>query len=248
MNGTFCRTSNSSLRALLSGKSIRNRLRGSRERSQRRSREEESKALLVTDGGVSTTPPVGSSSCSSVGPAGHHRMTSPQTGERRFSRLFSLRRSLTASTLPSPTSSTLPSASSSASTFTLNCPAQDPSPLSGSSPVTTTTAASFLPRLAEERDDELLARMEQAGLMGTGTLFQRRHQPPTLPPMPANLTQEQIKRRYIVATIIHSENSYVASLQRLVNVRVCVRPVFVCTSHGPCYRPVKQATDRLVFL
>ncbi|KAJ9586693.1 hypothetical protein L9F63_019731 [Diploptera punctata] len=45
--------------------------------------------------------------------------------------------------------------------------------------------------------------------------FQRR--PPTLPPAPASLTPQQLKRRLIVAAIIHSENSYVATLQRLVN-------------------------------
>ncbi|XP_071447158.1 uncharacterized protein [Hetaerina americana] len=47
--------------------------------------------------------------------------------------------------------------------------------------------------------------------------FQRRHQPPALPPPPPGLTSEQIKRRHIVAAIVHSENSYVATLQRLVN-------------------------------
>lgn len=42
---------------------------------------------------------------------------------------------------------------------------------------------------------------------------------PTLPPAPAGLSQQQLKRRHIVAAIVHSENSYVATLQRLVNVR-----------------------------
>ncbi|KAF5296367.1 hypothetical protein FQR65_LT10259 [Abscondita terminalis] len=49
------------------------------------------------------------------------------------------------------------------------------------------------------------------------TFQQRRQLPPTLPPPPANLTQQQLKRRMIVAAIVHSENSYVATLQRLVN-------------------------------
>lgn len=43
---------------------------------------------------------------------------------------------------------------------------------------------------------------------------------PTLPPAPAGLSQQQLKRRHIVAAIVHSENSYVATLQRLVNVRI----------------------------
>lgn len=42
---------------------------------------------------------------------------------------------------------------------------------------------------------------------------------PALPPPPAGLSQQQLKRRHIVAAIVHSENSYNATLQRLVNVR-----------------------------
>jgi hypothetical protein len=45
-----------------------------------------------------------------------------------------------------------------------------------------------------------------------------RQSPPCLPAPPAGLTEQQIKRRHIVAAIVHSENSYVATLQRLVNV------------------------------
>ncbi|XP_055389852.1 uncharacterized protein LOC129618855 [Condylostylus longicornis] len=40
---------------------------------------------------------------------------------------------------------------------------------------------------------------------------------PTLPPAPPGLSQQQLKRRHIVAAVVHSENSYVATLQRLVN-------------------------------
>lgn len=49
---------------------------------------------------------------------------------------------------------------------------------------------------------------------------QRRQTPPALPPTPSNLTPQQLKRRHIVAAIVHSENSYVSTLQRLVNVRI----------------------------
>ncbi|CAH1995746.1 unnamed protein product [Acanthoscelides obtectus] len=49
------------------------------------------------------------------------------------------------------------------------------------------------------------------------TSSQRRQLPPTLPPPPQNLTPQQLKRRMIVAAIVHSENSYIATLQRLVN-------------------------------
>ncbi|XP_018009908.1 uncharacterized protein LOC108667398 isoform X2 [Hyalella azteca] len=53
------------------------------------------------------------------------------------------------------------------------------------------------------------------GTMGANT-FQRRHQPPSLPSIPTGLTAQQIKRRHIVASIVHSENNYVATLHRLV--------------------------------
>ncbi|XP_018562299.1 rho guanine nucleotide exchange factor 10 [Anoplophora glabripennis] len=49
------------------------------------------------------------------------------------------------------------------------------------------------------------------------TPSQRRQVPPSLPPAPPNLTPQQLKRRMIVAAIVHSENSYIATLQRLVN-------------------------------
>jgi hypothetical protein len=47
---------------------------------------------------------------------------------------------------------------------------------------------------------------------------EKKHPPPSLPPCPDNLTPEQTKRRRIVGCIIDSENSYVASLHRLVKV------------------------------
>lgn len=41
--------------------------------------------------------------------------------------------------------------------------------------------------------------------------------PPSLGPPPEALSPVQLRRRHVVAAIIHSENSYVATLQRLVN-------------------------------
>ena len=42
--------------------------------------------------------------------------------------------------------------------------------------------------------------------------------PPTLPlPPPPGLGPEELKRRHIVNSLVHSENNYVSSLQRLVN-------------------------------
>ncbi|KAF2349796.1 Dbl (DH) domain [Trinorchestia longiramus] len=84
-----------------------------------------------------------------------------------------------------------------------------------------------LPQLTEleERMSELDAGVSAANfhllsnaeLSALGTnAFQRKHQPPNLPPMPPGLTPEQIKRRHIVASIVHSENNYVATLHRLV--------------------------------
>ena len=79
-----------------------------------------------------------------------------------------------------------------------------------------------MPRLAEE---------EEQMLGGPGHAPPtRRQQPPTLPPMPSGLTPEQLKRRHIVASLVHSENNYVASLQRLVNVSV-TRPLCLVESY-----------------
>ncbi|XP_051175779.1 rho guanine nucleotide exchange factor 10-like isoform X2 [Leptopilina boulardi] len=59
---------------------------------------------------------------------------------------------------------------------------------------------------------------EESGALGQfQTIQQRRQVPPSLPPAPSNLTAQQLKRRYIIAAIVHSENSYVSTLQRLVN-------------------------------
>ncbi|XP_017146061.1 uncharacterized protein LOC108158321 isoform X2 [Drosophila miranda] len=61
---------------------------------------------------------------------------------------------------------------------------------------------------------------------------------PMLPPAPAGLSQQQLKRRHIVAAIVHSENSYVATLQRLVNDYK--KPLEEC--NPPVLNPVKIAT------
>jgi Rho guanine nucleotide exchange factor 10 len=53
--------------------------------------------------------------------------------------------------------------------------------------------------------------------MAGGPLPTRRSQPPVLPAAPQGLSLPQMKRRHIISCLVHSENSYVASLQRLVN-------------------------------
>lgn len=72
---------------------------------------------------------------------------------------------------------------------------------------------------SSDRKMPLLAEVEEDSALGLAglVLFPRRQLPPSLPPAPPNLTPQQLKRRYIVAAIVHSENSYVATLQRLVN-------------------------------
>ncbi|XP_054286494.1 rho guanine nucleotide exchange factor 10-like isoform X2 [Macrosteles quadrilineatus] len=50
-----------------------------------------------------------------------------------------------------------------------------------------------------------------------GSLSHRRLLPPSLPPPPPHLSPQELKRRHIVAAIVHSENSYLATLHRLVN-------------------------------
>ncbi|XP_045475679.1 rho guanine nucleotide exchange factor 10-like protein isoform X1 [Harmonia axyridis] len=63
----------------------------------------------------------------------------------------------------------------------------------------------------------LLPEVEEESCFPNCTTQQRRQQPPSLPSPPPHLSPQQIKRRMIVAAIVHSENSYVATLQRLVN-------------------------------
>ncbi|XP_070162011.1 rho guanine nucleotide exchange factor 10 isoform X2 [Polyergus mexicanus] len=81
-----------------------------------------------------------------------------------------------------------------------------PDTVSLTSPVKT----SQMPQLCEV--DE-----ESSAMIQFQCMQQRRQAPPTLPPPPPNLSPQQLKRRHIVAAIVHSENSYVSTLQRLVN-------------------------------
>ncbi|GIY34591.1 rho guanine nucleotide exchange factor 10 [Caerostris extrusa] len=47
----------------------------------------------------------------------------------------------------------------------------------------------------------------------------KKQRPPlSLPPMPSGLSPEKMKRRYIIGSIVDSENSYVNSLQRLIRL------------------------------
>lgn len=48
--------------------------------------------------------------------------------------------------------------------------------------------------------------------------FSRRLIPPSLPPAPPDISEQELRRRYIVDDIVRSENSYLATLHRLVNV------------------------------
>jgi Rho guanine nucleotide exchange factor 10 len=75
-------------------------------------------------------------------------------------------------------------------------------------------SSSTLPQLSEE-DLKRLSFMEDEE---EGYWPRRQVQPPSLPPPPPDLSPEQITRRHILAAIVHSENNYVAALQRLVNV------------------------------
>lgn len=65
----------------------------------------------------------------------------------------------------------------------------------------------------------MTGRRDSSMLNGNAIVHANRHVTPTLPPTPAGLSSQELKRRHIFAAIIHSENSYVATLQRLVNVR-----------------------------
>lgn len=76
--------------------------------------------------------------------------------------------------------------------------------------LTSPIKATQMPQLCEVEE-------ENGAMVQFQCMQQRRQAPPSLPPAPANLTPQQLKRRHIVAAIVHSENSYVATLQRLVN-------------------------------
>ncbi|XP_053949250.1 uncharacterized protein LOC128857524 [Anastrepha ludens] len=88
-------------------------------------------------------------------------------------------------------------------------------------------SANKMPGVPENDDEEaaLTASRFDLDLMlppgsranGTGNNAHTRLITPMLPPAPPGLSQQQLKRRHIVAAIVHSENSYVATLQRLVN-------------------------------
>lgn len=74
-------------------------------------------------------------------------------------------------------------------------------------------------KVLEAEEDPLQLALESFAMTrGPGVAAERRQVPVALPPAPTGLTQQELKRRLIVAAIVHSENSYVASLQRLVNV------------------------------
>ena len=67
-----------------------------------------------------------------------------------------------------------------------------------------------MPRVAEEEESgDSRDSKEREGRQG-------RLSPPSLPPAPLFLTAEQTKRRHIICSLVHSENNYLASLDRLV--------------------------------
>ncbi|XP_068153000.1 rho guanine nucleotide exchange factor 10-like protein [Drosophila tropicalis] len=112
-------------------------------------------------------------------------------------------------------------------------------------------AMKMMPGVPEYEDDESgagtggstrynLDLMLPAGHQANGTPRNAHNRliVPTLPPAPAGLSQQQLKRRHIVAAIVHSENSYVATLQRLVNDYK--KPLEECCP--PVLNPVKIAT------
>ena len=70
-----------------------------------------------------------------------------------------------------------------------------------------------MPRVAEEEESgDSRDSKEREGRQGR----QGRLSPPSLPPAPLFLTAEQTKRRHIICSLVHSENNYLASLDRLV--------------------------------
>ncbi|XP_070067434.1 rho guanine nucleotide exchange factor 10 isoform X2 [Drosophila virilis] len=110
-------------------------------------------------------------------------------------------------------------------------------------------ASKMMPGVPEYEDDENSApdssRFDMDLMIppgsranGTARTAHSRLIVPMLPPAPPGLSQQQLKRRHIVAAIVHSENSYVATLQRLVNDYK--KPLEECSP--PVLNPVKIAT------
>ncbi|XP_047510952.1 rho guanine nucleotide exchange factor 10-like protein isoform X4 [Pieris napi] len=70
--------------------------------------------------------------------------------------------------------------------------------------------------LHDKAEYSMLFDLEEDMFSCGGELRGGRTPPPTLGPPPDSLTPVQLRRRHVVAAIIHSENSYVATLQRLI--------------------------------
>ncbi|XP_045516638.1 rho guanine nucleotide exchange factor 10-like protein isoform X4 [Pieris brassicae] len=70
--------------------------------------------------------------------------------------------------------------------------------------------------LHDKAQYSMLFDLEEDMFSCGGELRGGRTPPPTLGPPPDSLTPVQLRRRHVVAAIIHSENSYVATLQRLI--------------------------------
>uniref|UniRef100_A0A1I8Q594 DH domain-containing protein n=2 Tax=Stomoxys calcitrans TaxID=35570 RepID=A0A1I8Q594_STOCA len=94
----------------------------------------------------------------------------------------------------------------------------------------TSKSACKMPGVPENDDDDLASLTASTSRFdldfmippgsranGTARTAHNRLVQPMLPPAPPGLSQQQLKRRHIVSAIVHSENSYVATLQRLVN-------------------------------
>ncbi|KAG5682621.1 hypothetical protein PVAND_011963 [Polypedilum vanderplanki] len=68
-----------------------------------------------------------------------------------------------------------------------------------------------MPLLQETEEDH-----SQVDGLNSLNKMDRRTAPLVMPPAPTNLTPLQLKRRHIISAIVHSENSYILSLERLV--------------------------------
>ncbi|GAB6028237.1 hypothetical protein CHUAL_002426 [Chamberlinius hualienensis] len=82
-----------------------------------------------------------------------------------------------------------------------------------------------LTRLFSKRKGYDLGRTKEKSVVTTSTeeetlpklRMSMRQKSPALPPLPNGLAPDQIKRRYVIGTLVQSENSYIESLKKLVN-------------------------------
>lgn len=178
----------------------------------------------ATTNSVSTTSPQEALKNTNTMPAVHHHQDSPTPGETpggRLSRWFSIRYK--------SQNYDVGAREGRHSTVSGSIDQTDTTAIENSSPKISSSVSCggnvILKELPENDEDLVVPHsldllLSSSGRSNKKALTNSLLILPTLPPAPPGITPEQLKRRHIVEAIVHSENSYVATLQRLVNVSI----------------------------